>query len=98
MQCARCRNEIPAHSRFCLSCGQPVQAAPPPRTVMPPTPFAPAGFAPGPAARAPAPALPARRPIGPLIACIAVLLVAVATLGTFLTMHSLAAAGRAAKN
>jgi hypothetical protein len=56
----------------------------------PPASTAPSGFAP------PTGALPSRRPIGPLIVCIAVLLAVVATAGAFMTMRSLAAAGRLA--
>jgi hypothetical protein len=56
----------------------------------PPASASPAGFAP------PAAALTSRRPIGPLIVCVAVLLAVVATAGAFMTMRSLAAAGRLA--
>ena len=30
MKCQRCAAEVPAQSRFCLSCGNPIQAPPPP--------------------------------------------------------------------
>jgi hypothetical protein len=90
MRCLRCGSEIPAQSRFCLSCGQPV-AAPGPATIGPTGHF--------PAAQ-PAMVGPAfldrpRRPIWPLIFCVALLLIAVAIVATFMVRRSLAAAGHA---
>src|SRR5437764_367037 len=99
MQCTRCGSEIPAHSRFCLSCGLPVQAgnvtqqgrAAAPRAAPPPYAAPPA--APAYPSAAPYPPASARRPIWPLVACVVVLLLLVGSIAAVKVLHSPLAVG-----
>src|SRR5688500_16728007 len=90
MVCAHCGSEVPAHSRFCLGCGQPIQAAAPPQYAQPPgdptyyPAYAPAAEDPN----------AQRRRIWAIIIGVVALLVLVIGLTVPRMLKSLAAAGR----
>ncbi len=88
MRCTRCSAEIPAHSRFCLSCGQPM-AASAPTTQLPPRPVT------VPAGGAPMAPVEQRRPVWLLIVCIGLLLAVVIALTLTWARRSMLQAGRA---
>src|SRR5436309_739249 len=86
MRCTRCGSELPAQSRFCLSCGQPVAAAGATQQVPQsgtPTgsPYGPTGaYAPQYTAPYPPPTQN-RRLVWPLIVCVVVILLAAVAVG-----------------